>query len=260
MTSVKVRKLWTAFVGALFALLASLGLTSAATAAQQPGTTGPEQPRRAAGATGGAAAGTGTGTEAGPEQRADTRTEEAARPTGARQTERDREAERARERAVRALLPTLIPAQGTHRYPGARDRSLPPTIKQRISAEAHGASPSVRKVPDLDFSAPEQEARAEAVVDRALTVQSPAGGAPVQEDSGGRESARGGMDGGGAPNGGTATAAASAGAGVRRAHSASGATAPGTAGPDAGSVQGPDVSAASGAAVPRSRSGDLTTA
>jgi hypothetical protein len=26
-----------------------------------------------------------------------------------------------------------------------RDRSLPPTIKQRIGAEAHGSSPSVRQ-------------------------------------------------------------------------------------------------------------------
>ncbi|MCK8676258.1 DUF6344 domain-containing protein [Streptomyces lichenis] len=31
--------------------------------------------------------------------------------------------------------------------PGTRDRSLPPTIKQRIRAEAHGSSPSVRHLP-----------------------------------------------------------------------------------------------------------------
>ena len=37
-----------------------------------------------------------------------------------------------------------VPAQRTHRWPLAGDRSLPPTIKQRIGAEAHGSSPSVR--------------------------------------------------------------------------------------------------------------------
>lgn len=36
-----------------------------------------------------------------------------------------------------ALLPAPLP----------RDRSLPPTIKQRIRAEAHGSSPSVRHLP-----------------------------------------------------------------------------------------------------------------
>jgi hypothetical protein len=32
----------------------------------------------------------------------------------------------------------------------ALTRSVPPTMKQRIGAEAHGGSPSARKVPDLD--------------------------------------------------------------------------------------------------------------
>nr|ABK96922.1 putative Gra-orf36-like protein [Streptomyces clavuligerus] len=44
----------------------------------------------------------------------------------------------------------LIPAQSRRWSPGARARSLPPTIKQRIRAEAHNSSPSVRKLPALD--------------------------------------------------------------------------------------------------------------
>ncbi|MFJ1647372.1 DUF6344 domain-containing protein [Streptomyces sp. NPDC088258] len=39
--------------------------------------------------------------------------------------------------ARRAVVPRALP----------RDRSLPPTIKQRIRAEAHGSSPSVRHLP-----------------------------------------------------------------------------------------------------------------
>ncbi|MFD7321269.1 DUF6344 domain-containing protein [Streptomyces sp. NPDC059875] len=40
-----------------------------------------------------------------------------------------------------------VPAQRrAHQWP-ARDRSLPPTIKQRIGAEAHNSSPSVRHLP-----------------------------------------------------------------------------------------------------------------
>ncbi|KOG28081.1 MULTISPECIES: DUF6344 domain-containing protein [Streptomyces] len=38
-----------------------------------------------------------------------------------------------------------VPAQRTHLWPLAGDRSLPPTIKQRIAAEAHGSSPSARQ-------------------------------------------------------------------------------------------------------------------
>ncbi|MEV4944445.1 DUF6344 domain-containing protein [Streptomyces sp. NPDC053755] len=38
-----------------------------------------------------------------------------------------------------------VPAQRTQRWTPVRDRSLPPTIKQRIGAEAHGSSPSVRQ-------------------------------------------------------------------------------------------------------------------
>ncbi|MFF0555751.1 DUF6344 domain-containing protein [Streptomyces sp. NPDC020472] len=43
----------------------------------------------------------------------------------------------------RALAP--VPAQRARRWPLVGDRSLPPTIKQRIAAEAHGSSPSARQ-------------------------------------------------------------------------------------------------------------------
>ncbi|MGW0118892.1 DUF6344 domain-containing protein [Streptomyces sp. NPDC003327] len=45
----------------------------------------------------------------------------------------------------RALV--SVPAQRAHRWALAGDRALPPTIKQRIGAEAHGSSPSVRHLP-----------------------------------------------------------------------------------------------------------------
>ncbi|MFE6059612.1 DUF6344 domain-containing protein [Streptomyces sp. NPDC056431] len=37
-----------------------------------------------------------------------------------------------------------VPAQRAHRWPLVGDCSLPPTIKQRIAAEAHGSSPATR--------------------------------------------------------------------------------------------------------------------
>ncbi|MFE3324008.1 DUF6344 domain-containing protein [Streptomyces sp. NPDC059176] len=112
MAAVKVTSLWTAFISLLVSLLASLGFVNSAKAASRPA---PQQP-------------------------------ESASP----------------------VLPALLPVQGRartgpaghsvgcagHRHQsvrarGPRDRSLPPTIKQRIGAEAHGASPSVRHLPVL---------------------------------------------------------------------------------------------------------------
>ncbi|MDX3850429.1 DUF6344 domain-containing protein [Streptomyces sp. AK02-01A] len=96
MAAFKVKHMWTAFITAFFAVLASLGLTAPAaaggTAVQQP----TEQPVPA--------------------------------PAAAEGSEKT-----------------------TDRAPGAgapqRGRSLPPTIKQRIHAEAHGSSPSARLLP-----------------------------------------------------------------------------------------------------------------
>ncbi|MBK6033440.1 DUF6344 domain-containing protein, partial [Streptomyces sp. MBT59] len=93
MSTFQPKNLWTAFITAFFALLASLGLATAAAstanatnAAAQPSTTTHEH----TGAT-------------------------AATPIAP---------------SVRWTLP--------------RDRALPPTMKQRIRAEAHGSSPATR--------------------------------------------------------------------------------------------------------------------
>lgn len=103
MAANKVRDLWTTFITAFFALLASIGLTSVrSAAAAQPVAQTPELP---------------------------------ALP----QQERKGDGARA-----------VVPAQSRRWRPAVRERSLPPTIKQRISAEAHGSSPSVRKLPILD--------------------------------------------------------------------------------------------------------------
>ncbi|MFC7963449.1 DUF6344 domain-containing protein [Streptomyces cinereoruber] len=47
--------------------------------------------------------------------------------------------------AVGERASVSVPAQRAHRWPLAGDRSLPPTIKQRIAAEAHGSSPTARQ-------------------------------------------------------------------------------------------------------------------
>ncbi|MFG3492612.1 DUF6344 domain-containing protein [Streptomyces sp. NPDC047972] len=46
--------------------------------------------------------------------------------------------------AEKRAAPASVPAQRAHRLPLVGDRSLPPTIKQRIAAEAHGSSPATR--------------------------------------------------------------------------------------------------------------------
>ncbi|MEU9704757.1 DUF6344 domain-containing protein [Streptomyces sp. NPDC047981] len=97
MATAKVKQFWTAFISVLFALLASVGLASTATAAQAPAVQLPEEPAAA------------------------------PAPAGARTT-------------------ASVPAQrSAYQWPTTvRERSLPPTIKQRIGAEAHNSSPSVR--------------------------------------------------------------------------------------------------------------------
>ncbi|MEJ8636130.1 DUF6344 domain-containing protein [Streptomyces sp. NPDC006475] len=120
MAANKVRNLWTAFFSALVALLASVGLTTVASAAQQSAVQTPERadlPRQ-------------------------TRTE-----------------------AVRGT----VPAQSTRWSPTMRDRSLPPTIKQRISAEAHGSSPATRHLPSAESDDAAIEPGSDTLADRALT-------------------------------------------------------------------------------------------
>lgn len=114
MAATKVKQLWTAFISVLFALLASVGLASTASAAQTPAVQQPEEP--------------------------------AATPAaGAR---------------AHAAVPAQRSAyQGYQWSPFVRERSLPPTIKQRIGAEAHNSSPSVRHL------------RADAPAENSLTDQ-----------------------------------------------------------------------------------------
>lgn len=92
MSTFKPKSIWTAFITAFFALLASLGLATAsapaANAATQPSTAAQEH------------TGAATATPVAP--------------------------------SVRWTLP--------------RDRALPPTMKQRIRAEAHGSSPATRQL------------------------------------------------------------------------------------------------------------------
>lgn len=102
MAARKVKNLWTAFTTALFALLAAVGLTTAATAAQRPVVPAPDEPSQARG------------------------------------------------QAALAIVPAQSTRPSTRWTPTARDRSLPPTIKQRIRAESHGSSPATRHLPAVD--------------------------------------------------------------------------------------------------------------
>ncbi|MFE4449117.1 DUF6344 domain-containing protein [Streptomyces sp. NPDC056796] len=88
MSTFRVKSIWTAFITAFFALLASLGLATAQATAAEPTVTSHEH-------------------------------------TGATPAT-------ATTPSVRWTLP--------------RDRALPPTMKQRIRAEAHGSSPATRQL------------------------------------------------------------------------------------------------------------------
>ncbi|GAA2958118.1 MULTISPECIES: DUF6344 domain-containing protein [Streptomycetaceae] len=88
MSAFKVKGIWTAFITAFFALLASLGLATAQATAAEPASTSQEH-------------------------------------TGAT--------------AATATTPSV-------RWTLPRDRALPPTMKQRIRAEAHGSSPATRQL------------------------------------------------------------------------------------------------------------------
>ncbi|MEU1487891.1 DUF6344 domain-containing protein [Streptomyces sp. NPDC005752] len=88
MSTFRVKSIWTAFITAFFALLASLGLATAQASAAEPAVTSHEH--------------TGANPATAPSP------------------------------SVRWTLP--------------RDRALPPTMKQRIRAEAHGSSPATRQL------------------------------------------------------------------------------------------------------------------
>ncbi|MFC9189995.1 DUF6344 domain-containing protein [Streptomyces cyaneofuscatus] len=95
MSTFQPKSIWTAFITAFFALLASLGLATATASAAN-----------AANAT------------------------NAAQPSATTQ-------EHTGATAATPLAPSV-------RWTLPRDRALPPTMKQRIRAEAHGSSPATR--------------------------------------------------------------------------------------------------------------------
>ncbi|MEV0962994.1 DUF6344 domain-containing protein [Streptomyces sp. NPDC049910] len=137
MAAVKVTSLWTAFVSLIVTLLSSLGFTSSAKAAKATEaaeqSAGPRQPE-------------------GPAERKPT--VPGARSAGSRAGAHEPPAGAASAPAAAAGTYGSLAMHGfwhqVVRQRTPRDRALPPTIKQRIRAEAHGASPAVRKVPTLD--------------------------------------------------------------------------------------------------------------
>ncbi|QIQ03787.1 DUF6344 domain-containing protein [Streptomyces liangshanensis] len=124
MAAIKVKTLWAVFITAFFAVLASLGLTSPATAA-------------------------GSAVSAQPAEKPAPAPAPAAVPP-----------HRLTEPAPTRAVPSLAPPRG---------RALPPTIKQRITAEAHGSSPSVRHLPADLPDGPQAESDAHAA-DAALVA------------------------------------------------------------------------------------------
>ncbi|MEV6394952.1 DUF6344 domain-containing protein [Streptomyces sp. NPDC051907] len=162
MAALKVRNLWTVFIAAFVALLASVGLTTAAAAVRRSSAPKPAQPQQP-----------GRAGEQTAESTAESTSEPTSESTAGRIAQRtDERAEgrtgrkRADGRASRVFVPapstrtgvrtstrlTAKPAvrPSTRWVPTARDRSLPPTIKQRIGAEAHGACPAARQLPVLE--------------------------------------------------------------------------------------------------------------
>ncbi|WP_328537894.1 DUF6344 domain-containing protein [Streptomyces sp. NBC_00344] len=132
MTS-QAKKVWAAFTTAFFALVAMLGFAAPArTAAAVP---------------------------ASPEQPADLPVTSA--PAAQMPAARIPAARTAPGTAGRApVVPLAWRAM-------PKDRSLPPTIKQRIRAEAHGSTPGARHLP-LDLDASSDDAITEAAVGTAV--------------------------------------------------------------------------------------------
>ncbi|WP_381796222.1 DUF6344 domain-containing protein [Streptomyces niveus] len=130
MAAFKVKNLWTVFLTAFFAVLATLGLTAPAAAAdaavQQPA----EQPAKGD-----------------------------RSPVTAETRGGGEEAPAVQRVRARALPESARPA----------NTSRPPTIEQRIRAEAHGSSPSVRRLP-VDTRTDAAVARDNADADAALAA------------------------------------------------------------------------------------------
>ncbi|MGW7413523.1 DUF6344 domain-containing protein [Streptomyces sp. NPDC054863] len=104
-----MKTMWTALIGAIVALLATLGFAAPA-AATAPAATADNS----------------------------SDAQRSTAPAGARDC-----GEGTEEQSSQAPLSTRWSVE-------VPKRSVPPTMKQRIRAEAHGGSPSVRQVPALD--------------------------------------------------------------------------------------------------------------
>ncbi|MET9530185.1 MULTISPECIES: DUF6344 domain-containing protein [unclassified Streptomyces] len=149
MTS-QAKKVWAAFTTAFFALVAMLGFsTSTRAAAAVPAGAAAPVP---AGLTGRTVRTTGV-----PAVRT---APDAAAPAPA-----PAPASTPGSTPVSAPV-TVEPAQVAW-WALPKDRALPPTIKQRIRAEAHGSTPSTRHLP-LDTDASSDEAVADAAVGEAV--------------------------------------------------------------------------------------------
>ncbi|MCX4549446.1 DUF6344 domain-containing protein [Streptomyces sp. NBC_01387] len=151
MTS-QAKKVWAAFTTAFFALVAMLGFTSPATATA--GAVAAPAPADLSGRTGRTVGAPTVRTAPGAAEPAP-----APAPASART-----EARTGARTEARAAAPT--PAQVAW-WSLPKDRALPPTIKQRIRAEAHGSTPSTRHLP-LDLDASSDGAVADAAVGEAV--------------------------------------------------------------------------------------------
>lgn len=146
MATADVRTFWSAFVRVLLACIAALGFTTpartrtAATTAASPAPTGTPAPADAVGTR----ARTESPAQAQAEARAEARTGTRAEARAGAQA----------ESGARPGSRTVPAPRAAFGYPPRRDRrnrTLPPTMKQRIQAEAHGSTPAARSVvaPDL---------------------------------------------------------------------------------------------------------------
>ncbi|MGV9313017.1 DUF6344 domain-containing protein [Streptomyces sp. NPDC003691] len=202
MTAQKVRDVWSAFLAALVALLASLGFSGAAAARTLPAAgapAGPALPSHGTDSPAGATAAVEGGAHHPPARAARPDIPPQDRAAGDRTRSllpaRFREQARERGRIVRSLLPMLIPSQTQRWSAGPREKALPPTIKQRIGAEAHGSSPSVRRIPLYDTDAPGTGPETDTAADRTQAAagapgSDPYGAADTGESASGRTADR----------------------------------------------------------------------
>ncbi|MEV5593262.1 DUF6344 domain-containing protein [Streptomyces sp. NPDC052496] len=152
MAATKVTRLWTAFTVVILKFLAALGFRTPATASSAAFT---PYPAPAEGATHGTAAQLAAGTAGvgGASGRPYGAGEAAAPPPGngpdaAWQAADTESPDRERDFGFAPDAPLFAAARMMY------GRTLPPTMKQRIRAEAHGAAPSSRCVQSDAFDAP----------------------------------------------------------------------------------------------------------